>query len=99
MRAPALISLALALLAFGFFVTAMAYPGLLAMLAGAAIGLLVYSSWATWTRMRQLYRRPVAEDLVIGAGESPRPVDGESGISAPRRQPAPGEERQGGREQ
>jgi hypothetical protein len=97
-RAPAWISLALAILSFGIFAGAMAYPWQLAVLAGAAIGALGYSTWGTWRRMRLLYSRPAADGLTIGGGGAPEPIDGESGLAAGRRL-APGEERQGGGEQ
>ena len=69
-RAPAVASLVLALLAFAVFFAAMAYPWHLAFMAGAAIGLLVYSTHATWQRMRPLYRQPDENDLNIGGHQS-----------------------------
>ena len=58
--------LAVAVLAFGIFFAAMAYPWQLAVLAATAIGALIYSTHATWQRMRPLYRPPDSSDLNIG---------------------------------
>ncbi len=56
MRARAIVSLVLAVLSFAVFFVAMAYPWQLAVLAATAIGALVYSTHATWERMRALLR-------------------------------------------
>lgn len=65
MRSTAMTSLAVAILSFGVFLTMMAYPWQLAVLAATAIGALVYSAQITFGRMRRLYRPP-ASDLRIG---------------------------------
>ncbi len=65
MNRAAVASLAIAILAFAVFLTRMAYPWQLAVLAGTAIGALAYSGLTTWTRMRRLYRPPDASDISI----------------------------------
>ncbi len=70
-------SLVLAILSFGIFFAAMAYPWQLAVLAATAIGALVYSTQITWQRMRRLYRPPEPGDLTI-RGRGSRPANDES---------------------
>ena len=90
MKRPWILPVAAAVLAFGHFLTAMAYPWQLALLAATAIGAFVYSTRVTWQRLRRLYRPTDTEgrpSMPPGKASSPETAAAAT-ETAPGRPPA-----------